>query len=75
MSLLEVSDAPQVELQITVASIDRTAMRELGINWAYASKNLTIDTAVSSVTAGLQHHQPLSGPRDTGGLATIRTGT
>ena len=38
VSLLEVSDAPQVELQITVASIDRTAMRELGINWAMPLK-------------------------------------
>jgi pilus assembly protein CpaC len=53
VDLLEVSDSPQVELQITVASIDRTAMRELGINWGYASRNLTIQTAVSSASGGL----------------------
>ncbi len=69
VSLLEVSDAPQVELQITVASIDRTAMRELGINWAYASKNLTIDTAVSSVSGGLsQITNLISGSKGNGGI-------
>ena len=69
VDLLEVSNAPQVELQITVASIDRTAMRELGINWAYASKNLTIDTAVSSVSGGLSSITNLiSGSKGNGGI-------
>jgi pilus assembly protein CpaC len=69
VDLLEVSDSPQVELQITVASIDRTAMRELGINWAYASRNLTIDTAVSSVSGGLSEITNLiSGSKGNGGI-------
>ena len=51
--LLEVTSTPQVMLQITVASIDRTATRNLGINWAYAGRDIIIDTAVSSVTGGL----------------------
>lgn len=70
VSLLEVSEAPQVELQITVASIDRTAMRDLGINWAYASKNLTIDTAVSGVSGGLTSIPRLLSGTDSGGLDT-----
>ncbi len=74
VDLLEVSNAPQVELQITVASIDRTAMRELGINWAYASKNLTIDTAVSSVSGGLsQITNLLSGSKGNGPISPGNT--
>lgn len=51
--LLEVSDPLQVLLQITVASIDRNATRDLGINWSVVTDNVTVDTAVSSVTGGL----------------------
>jgi pilus assembly protein CpaC len=53
VSMIEVANSPQIDLQITVASIDRNAARELGINWAYVSRNLTIDTAISSVSPGL----------------------
>jgi pilus assembly protein CpaC len=53
VDLIEVANAPQIDLQITVASIDRNALRELGINWAYVSRNLTIDTAVSAISPGL----------------------
>jgi pilus assembly protein CpaC len=53
VSMIEVANSPQIDLQITVASIDRNALRELGINWAYVSRNLTIDTAISSVSPGL----------------------
>jgi len=52
-NLVEIGDLPQVLLQITVASIDRKATRDLGINWTTVSENLTIDSAVSSVTGGL----------------------
>jgi pilus assembly protein CpaC len=70
VDLLEVSNSPQIDLQITVASIDRTAMRELGINWAYASRNLTIDTAVSSVSGGLTSIPKLLSGTKSGGLDT-----
>jgi pilus assembly protein CpaC len=68
--LLEVAGAPQVMLQITVASIDRKASSELGINWSYASKNLTVDSAVSSVTGGLTSIGPLLKGTASSGLTT-----
>jgi pilus assembly protein CpaC len=39
VNLIEVADIPQVLLQITVASVDRNATRQLGINWIYAVTN------------------------------------
>lgn len=53
VNLVEIGETPQVLLQITVASIDRKATRDLGINWTNVSENLTIDSAVSSLTGGL----------------------
>lgn len=69
VDMIEVANAPEIDLQITVASIDRNAMRELGINWAYASRNLTIDTAVSSVTGGIgQIGNLISGSKGNGAI-------
>jgi pilus assembly protein CpaC len=70
VNLLEVTDTPQVQMQIVVASIDRTATRELGINWAYAGRSLTIDSAVSSVSPGLSNISNLLSGTKSGGLAT-----
>ncbi len=53
VDLLEVANAPEIDLQITVASIDRNALRNLGINWAYAGRNVTIDSAIAPVSPGL----------------------
>ncbi len=68
--LLEVKGSPQVMLQITVASIDRDASSKLGINWSYAGKYLTLDSAVSPVTGGLSTIGPLLQGMQSGGLTT-----
>ncbi len=46
--LLDVSDPLQVLLQITVASIDRKAERQLGINWAYVGKLTQVFSSAGS---------------------------
>jgi pilus assembly protein CpaC len=46
--MIEVIDIPQVLLQITVASIDRTALKDLGINWSQISKGVAIFSTVGS---------------------------
>lgn len=73
VNLVEIGETPQVLLQITVASIDRKATRDLGINWSNVSENLTIDSAVSSLTSGLTSITGLtagatSPPLDTSGI-------
>lgn len=53
VNLVEVGEMPQVLLQITVASIDRKATSELGINWAYASdKAIGVFSGVGGLTSG-----------------------
>jgi len=52
--LVDVISPEQVLLQITVASIDRKATRELGINWAYASdKAVGLFSGVGGITSGI----------------------
>ena len=68
--LLEVAGSPQVMLQITVASIDRDASSKLGINWSYASKYMTLDSAVAPITGGLTAIGPLLQGTPSGGLTT-----
>jgi len=53
VNLVEVGEMPEVLLQITVASMDRKAARELGINWAYASeKAIGVFSGVGGATIG-----------------------
>jgi len=48
--LVDVLNNPQVMLQITVASIDRTAMRNLGINVFQATKDVALFSTGSSAS-------------------------
>ena len=48
VNMIEVSEIPQVLLQITVASIDRTALKDLGINWSEIAKGIAIFSTVGS---------------------------
>jgi pilus assembly protein CpaC len=48
VDMLEVVDIPQVLLQITVASIDRKALKDLGINWSQVSKGVALFSTVGS---------------------------
>jgi pilus assembly protein CpaC len=48
VDMIEVIDIPQVLLQITVASIDRTALKDLGINWSQISKGVALFSTVGS---------------------------
>jgi pilus assembly protein CpaC len=48
VNMLEIVDVPQVLLQITVASIDRKALKDLGINWSQISKGVAIFSTVGS---------------------------
>ncbi len=50
VNLLEVTSPKEVLLQITVASVDRDAARNLGINWAYVGK---LTQVFGSVAEGL----------------------
>ncbi len=53
INMLEVIDVPQVLLQISIASVDRKAVRDLGINWAYASeKAIGVFSGVGGATSG-----------------------
>jgi len=72
--LLEVDAPYQVLLQITVASIDRSASRELGFNWSYVTNEVTIDSAVSSLTSGITSVSGLIEGSSGGGLSTDVTG-
>jgi len=70
VNLVEIGEFPQVLLQITVASIDRSASRDLGFNWSYASKYITLDSAVSSMTGGITDIGGLIQGAVSGGLST-----
>jgi pilus assembly protein CpaC len=53
VNLVEVANVPQVLLQITVASVDRNATRELGINWSYAANSaIGVFSGVGGLTSG-----------------------
>jgi pilus assembly protein CpaC len=74
VNLVEVGEMPQVLLQITVASMDRKAARDLGINWSYSEAHLTVDSAVSSLTGGLTSISGLLAGSTTSGLTSDVTG-
>ena len=48
LNLLEVINIPQVELNILVASVDRQATQDLGINWALITEDVALFSTVGS---------------------------
>ncbi|HLB24913.1 MAG TPA: pilus assembly protein N-terminal domain-containing protein, partial [Nitrospirota bacterium] len=76
VNLVELASVPQVLLQITVASIDRKATRELGINWAYASsKAIGIFSGVGGSTLGAATITEALGLTATGATASTSAAT
>lgn len=48
VDMIEIAEIPQVLLQITVASVDRKALKDLGINWSEVAKGIAVFSTVGS---------------------------